>query len=525
MAIWITRFTVPNRAAPVRFDFPMVLPLIRRVPIAPVVFALATAACTGPAPLDVAGIRPPETGPPVVEVAVLAGDDLSPISAEVVVGGTPADVGATPTERSFVWPGETASLEVSAPGFVPWSTVLEGPPSGNHLEVRLEPVILEGRVTTDIGLPLPGVRVSLGSTEDVTNEDGLFEIARAQPGDIGLERPAWNELAVPWDGAVDEMEVSMDPLRIVGIHIDGRAPADAVRWENLLRLPGSTGVNAFVIDLKDEFGTVFYDTEVSTAHAIGAVVPAYDLAEIVADMDDAGVYKIARIVAFQDSPMAVANPDHAVLDSKTDDVWRTASGEAWMDPSDPASYEYPIALAEEACRAGFDEIQLDFASFPIGGSRETRVFDTEDIEENRVDSIIQFLERAYSVLNPLGCAVGASVLGITLESSIDEGVGQRPGRMSRIIDVLSPTLYSTNYGPGWKEYEDPDQHAVDIVSEALGSGLSRLEGFAYLRPWLQTWTISADDVRGVQRAAAERNMGWMLWSNSATYSPEILISG
>jgi hypothetical protein len=495
---------------------------VRAAGVAALAFGLA--ACTGPAPLDVAGLRAPETGPPTVDVQVLAGDDLSPLGADVTVGGTAVAAGPQ-TERSFVWPGAPTTVEISAPGFVSWSTVLDDPPPGDRLEVRLEPVVLNGRVTTDLGLPLPGVRVTLGSAEDVTNEDGLFEIGRAEAGELELMRPAWNDRAVSWDGSGDELDISMEPLRIVGIHIDGRAPADKVRWEQLLGLGATTGVNAFVLDLKDEFGTVFYETEVATAHDIGAVTPAYDLAEVVADMDEAGLYKIARIVAFQDTPMATANPDHAVQDSDTGEVWRTASGEAWMDPSDPASYEYPIALAEEACRAGFDETQFDFASFPIGGSRKTAVFDAEDNEENRVDSIIQFLERSYSVLNPLGCAVGASVLGITLESSIDEGVGQRPGRMSRTIDVLSPTLYSTNYGPGWKGYDDPDQHAVQIVGDALSSGLSRLEGFAYLRPWLQTWKISAEDVRGVERAAADKGMGWMLWSNSASYAPEVLISG
>ena len=128
------------------------------------------------------------------------------------------------------------------------------------------------------------------------------------------------------------------------------------------------------------------------------------------------------------------------------------------------------------------------------------------------------------MLSPLGCAVGANVLGITLESSTDEGVGQRPGRMSRTIDVLSPMLYSTNYGSGWKGFADPDDHAVEVVDTALASGVSRLEGFAYLRPWLQTWTISVEDVVAVQRAAATRDMGWMLWSNSASYSTEILLT-
>ncbi|GMQ85132.1 MAG: putative glycoside hydrolase [Acidimicrobiia bacterium] len=484
--------------------------------------AVVAASCTGPAPLDVSGVRPPEMGPPTIEIVVLAGDDLSEISAEVTVDGVPLSAGETPVERSFTWPGEQIAVTVSKPGFESWTSTYGEPPGGGRIEVRLEPVILRGRVTTNIGLSLPGTNVRLGAATDVTNDDGLFEIGRAVPGDLELERPAWNDLVIFWDGAIDEIDISMEPLKVIGIRVAGAAPGDAVRWAELLRLAGSTGVNAFVVDIKDEFGTVFHDTGVAEAQAVGAVSAAYDLAEVIQDMDDAGLYKIARIVAFQDTPMAVANPDHAVFDSETGEVWRNNADEAWMDPSDPFSYEYPIALAEEACRAGFDETQFDFASFPIGGSRATAVFDAENNEENRVDSIVQFLERAYSVLNPLGCAVGASVLGITLESPFDEGVGQRPGRMSRVIDVLSPTLYSTNYGPGWKGFEDPDANAVQIVDEALASGMSRLEGFAYIRPWLQTWTVTAEDVVNIQRAAAGRDMGWMLWSNSARYSSEIL---
>jgi len=490
--------------------------------VAITIVAFVLTACTGPAPLDVAGVRPPETGPPVIEVVVLAGDDLSPIDAEVTVDGAIVQRGQTPTDRSFTWLGAATTVRVSSPGFVSWVAALEDSPPGDRIEVRLEPVVLMGRVTTDIGLPLPGVRVRLRDADDVTNDDGLFEIARAEPGDLELERPAWNDLVVAWDGSSDRIEIAMEPLKVIGIRVAGGAPGDAVRWAELLRLAGSTGVNAFVVDIKDEFGTVFHDTGVADAQAVGAVTPMYDLAQVIQDMDDAGLYKIARIATFQDTPMAVANPDHAVLDSETGEVWRNNADEAWMDPSDPFSYEYPIALAEEACRAGFDETQFDFASFPTGGSRATAVFDAENNEENRVASIIQFLERAYSLLNPLGCAVGASVLGITLESSIDEGVGQRPGRMSRVIDVLSPTLYSTNYGPGWKGFEDPDANAVQIIDEALASGVSRLEGFAYIRPWLQTWTVTAEDVVNIQRAAASRDMGWMLWSNSARYSPEIL---
>ena len=104
----------------------------------------------------------------------------------------------------------------------------------------------------------------------------------------------------------------------------------------------------------------------------------------------------------------------------------------------------------------------------------------------------------------------------------DEGVGQRPGTLSRIVDVLSPTLYTTNYGAGWKGYADPNAFAEEIVGDAIRAGSGRVDGYGYIRPWLQTWTISTADQRAVQSVATEAGLGWMLWSNSATYSADIL---
>jgi hypothetical protein len=83
-------------------------------------------------------------------------------------------------------------------------------------------------------------------------------------------------------------------------------------------------------------------------------------------------------------------------------------------------------------------------------------------------------------------------------------------------------LYTTNYGQGWKGLDDPNEHAVEVVGTALAAGVSRLEGFGYYRPWLQTWAIEAADVRAVQTTTERRDMGWMLWSGSTTYPDRIL---
>ena len=120
--------------------------LIRILALAIAPLAIAVAGCTSPAPLDASSLRPPEVGPPTIEVVVLAGDDLSVLDAEITVEGAfmiETDEGVP----AFVWPQAATTLEVSAPGFVAHSEVVEDPPREDLIELRLEPVVLSGQVS------------------------------------------------------------------------------------------------------------------------------------------------------------------------------------------------------------------------------------------------------------------------------------------------------------------------------------------------------------------------------------------
>ena len=88
--------------------------------------------------------------------------------------------------------------------------------------------------------------------------------------------------------------------------------------------------------------------------------------------------------------------------------------------------------------------------------------------------------------------------------------------------MLTPTLYPSSYPSNWLGFADPNDGAVEIVTAALREGQARIDGFAYFRPWLQTWTLDAGAQRDVQSAVTEGGMGWMLWSNSASYSASAL---
>ena len=483
--------------------------------------ALALAACSGASgvlPGD--AVIPPEAEAPEVAVIVLAADDLVRIDSTVVADGepVPADVDGVPV---VAWQGKPITIDVEAQGFESWSFDVEEYPEAGRIEFRLEPVVLQGIVTTDKGRPLPGATVALGEAQDTTDNEGRYALERAVPGTIEVSRPAWEPAEFPWDGSLDNYDVSMKPTVVRALRV---APEDLLeedRWETILSLADISGINGLAVDLKTEDGTVVYPTEVEVANAIGAVSTFYDAREVVAEAEEHGLYLIGRIGVFQDDFYAAEFPDSAVL-TESGSLWRSSNGFAWLDPSDPSSYEYAIALAEEACRLGFDEIQFDHVSYPFGGDVGSATFDGAYNQEVRVASIAAFLERAYSVLHPMKCTVSTTILGIVLESSTDEGVGQRAGTLSRVVDVLSPTLYTTNYGAGWKGFEDPNAHAAEIVGTAISGGNGKLDGHGYLRPWLQTWTITAADQRAVQSMVSEDGMGWLLWSNNGNYSADAL---
>jgi hypothetical protein len=491
------------------------------------------ASCAGPSVL-VAGesARSPEPGPPTFQVKVLAGDDLTPLAASLTIEASElraSGAGIATVVWDEAWDGAAVSLVADVAGFHSQTIEITEIP-GDGLEVRMDPVVLEGRVTATDGRVLPETAVELGGRQLVTNEAGEYRINRAVAGDMILSRPAWETAVIPYDGVAEELDVEMDPLVVRAIRIQADKAGDAAEWNKLLRLAETTGINGMVVDLKNEAGVVVYDTGVALAHEIGAVDPAYDVRALVADMDERGLYKIARIVAFQDPFLAKAQTDLATIDATTGRPWETSSGRAWLDPTDPGAWVYPLSLAEEACRLGFDEVQFDYVQFPVGGVSTAR-FDElayddayygDEAQFLRIGTISAFLQEAHDRLYPAGCALAADILAITLESRSDEGIGQQPGPLSSAVDVISPMIYSYAYAPGWRNYEDPNEHAPELVQTALDAGIPRLEGPAIYRPWLQRAKLEPFEIREVQRVAEERSLGWMLWSENSSFGPAML---
>ncbi len=490
-------------------------------------FAVALAACAGSgvAVIGDAAIQP-SAPDPVLEIVVVAGDDGGRVAAAEVA----MDRGPLVTDESGVasvdWNGEPLQFAVSAPGFeTAAADVVEYPEeSEGRVEVTLAPLVLEGTVVGPDQRPLPATEVSLNGRAAVTDAAGRFSLTRALPGEIAASRPAWETGTASWDGEVREVTVTMQPKEIHALRVSGDKAADPKVWGELLDLAATSKVNAFVVDTKDESGWVFRETSVPLVEEAGSLNESfmYDVEQVLRDMDEAGLYKITRVTTFQDNFVPKVRPEWAIRNEDTGGIWQNAKGIRWLDPTDRNSWEYPLALAVESCELGFDEIQFDYVRFPSDGDIRTVQVDGGYNEEVRTTTIHAFLTEAHKRLNPLGCAVAADIFAITLTSDWDEGIGQRPELLSQAIDVLSPMIYTYTYGPGWGGFDNPNEHPVEVVSQALDAGIPRLQGFSIYRPWIQTWQLDAGEILQVQAAVEERDLGWMIWSANTLYDSSFL---
>jgi hypothetical protein len=311
--------------------------------------------------------------------------------------------------------------------------------------------------------------------------------------------------------------VELEPFTARAVHIDGVSMRD--EFDAFFDMAMETELNALMIDLKDETGNVWYDTENATAIEVGAANGVFDLEATVDRAHDQDLYVIGRIVLFNDPIAAVSRPEMAVWDSELDSPYE-ARGQYFLDPTDPDARQYGLDLAVEACSQGVDEIQFDYVRFP-DARRQSASFDGGVSPEVRTSTITSLLSEAVQSLRPMGCAVAADIFGYLTTSPDDGGIGQRWEEIAATVDVVSPMLYPSHYHPEFFGFPS-DDNPGEVVDQALADGMSRLQSKVVVRPWLQDFGYDSSLVRD-QIAAAERyGLGWMLWNAESNVSVSAL---
>lgn len=365
-----------------------------------------------------------------------------------------------------------------------------------------------GRISDGEGAPVAGASVSMSEQVVGTGPDGWFAFTTTTPGTITIAKPGWTGVEVEYDTSIDFYEATITPVRVRGLRVSPEAAGDDASFQRLLQLARDTAVNTLVFDTKREGGSVLYDTAIEQAREIGAVEPLYEPRRRIEEAHAEGLYTITRVVAFDDGHRAAAFPEERLIGG-------------WLSPTSAGAREYVLALAEEACEIGFDEVQFDYIRYPSGATA-TRTGQLDLPQADRVRAIASFLGEARSVLNPMGCAVSGDVFGIVMSMNDDQGLGQRPEELSAQLDAISPMVYPSHYSNGWLGFDDPNDHPYDVTADAIRDAMPRLAEGSILRPWLQAFWWTNPQIRSSIQAAEDHDVGWILWNVLSNFDAEAL---
>ena len=379
--------------------------------------------------------------------------------------------------------------------------------------------------------------VMLGLLSGPSNGDAptLLDALRPIPGMTQQEQPGQETQPNP------DIFVKTDPQPdapvVKGIYVTSHS-AGGERLEQLLELIDTTALNSMVIDIKDDHGYITYPTINEEMLQLGETRRFIaDIEGLLKRLEQHEVYPIARIVVFKDSVLAAKHPELSFVQSDGA-VWENGRKESFVNPYRREVWDYNIAIAKEAARLGFKEIQFDYVRFPEGFENRADALTFDRTEESRVQIVADFVKYAREQLEPLGIRVSVDIFGYAASVPAAEGIGQDFVKLSKHVDVISPMVYPSHYSTGWFNQDVPDKAPYETIKGSMLDTHKKLEPLGHykpvIRPWIQDFTASwlgkgqyipygKAEVEAQIRALKDTGIDeYLLWNAGNRYTPEVM---
>lgn len=372
---------------------------------------------------------------------------------------------------------------------------------------------------------------SIGESHPGLTVEQLVQ-AMQVPAEAIVEQPDGNISINPLY-PINKQDPQPDAPKVKGLYVTAHS-AGGSRLDTLLEMIDETDLNALVIDLKDDYGYITFDTGNPELAAMGTTKRIIrDMDALMERLEAHNVYPIARIVVFKDTVLAKQRPDLSFLnpDGTVWDNGKKPNPDSFVNPYMKEIWDYNIAVAKEAVKAGFKEIQFDYVRFPEGFEKRADILTYTRDERSRTDVVTEFVKYAREQLNPLGVRVSVDIFGYAASAPAD-GIGQDFADISMNVDVICPMIYPSHYSTGWFGQKVPDAAPYATINGAARDTLKVLEPLGNLkpiiRPWIQDFTASWVDgyivytkheVEEQIRALKENGIDeYLLWNATNKYT-------
>jgi len=297
-----------------------------------------------------------------------------------------------------------------------------------------------------------------------------------------------------------------------------RSKASILR--HYIRLMEGKGLNALVIDVKDDFGRVLYKGNLPVAHGLGSYYPVLQVKRLVRLCKKEGIYLIARMVTFKDPVMwRYQGGRYAVRDRYTGGFWHPGGRERWVNPFSPFVRKYNIDLAKEVLSLGFDEIQFDYIRFPTDGPLYRTHYPGRSKEAWKVDALENFLAQARRELDG---PFSVDIYGFNAWYALGRWMGQDVAMYALYADVISPMHYPSHFDRDFRNEQGRIRRAYEILKHGTLRPLV-LTGGAVIRSWIQTFRWHAYGYgpgyweRQIKGVIAGGENGYLFWDAASRY--------
>lgn len=299
-------------------------------------------------------------------------------------------------------------------------------------------------------------------------------------------------------------------------------PAVQKNLSKYIDIANNTEIDAVVIDMKDDFGNIYFPSENSTASEIKALRKPVNLKVVIEKLKSNGIYSIARIVTFKDEKLFNAyNGKYTIKNRNTGAPWRGAEGEFWVDPYSEFVHNYNIDLAKELEKAGFDEIQFDYIRFPSDGPVHLCKFSFQnDSETYKSEILIDFLKKAKQSLK---IPVSVDIYGFNSWYYFGNMIGQDMEDLSYTVDVICPMVYPSHFGSNFYKKYDQKIRPYKIVRDGSIRGMKMLNRKTLLRPYIQGFNLMSptwgpkyiiDQIKASKESGCS---GYTIWNANGDY--------
>ena len=319
---------------------------------------------------------------------------------------------------------------------------------------------------------------------------------------------------------------SLPSAPVRALYVNRWASQSKKRMAKLIAAADNTEINAFVVDMKDEFGLNYRPSNPAFAKNAGTA----PVAKVQALLDTLKAHKIlaiARMVVFKDSVTARVHPEWTIR-RKDGSIWRDKKGIAWVNPYHRELWEYNIGVAEELAKLGFDEVQFDYIRFPEPyPSLPQQVFPASN-GLSKQDALAGYLKEAKQRLNKLGVRSTADIFGLVTTVGGPLEVGQEWEKISPYVDAVLPMTYPSHYPRGELGVAHPNAQPYEIIYKSIIRARQRdkklgIGDAEHIRPWLQAFTLGKP-AYGPEQLEAEKKAvydagydGWVLWNPGSIY--------